>query len=90
MAGLLPKRSEYGRKILEKILGFRKFLETAEKERDRRKEEEEIGRKEEKKKKGKSSEERMIDADIEDRMGELNIRPNFYNTCAKPILWVCY
>ena len=31
MAGLLPKRSEYGRKILEKILGFRKFLETAEK-----------------------------------------------------------
>lgn len=33
MAGLLPKRSEYGRMILEKILGFRKFLETAEKER---------------------------------------------------------
>ena len=33
MAGLLPKRSEYGRIILEKILGFRKFLETAEKER---------------------------------------------------------
>lgn len=33
MAGFLPKRSEYGRMILEKILGFRKFLETAEKER---------------------------------------------------------
>ena len=33
MAGLLPRRSEYGRMILEKILGFRKFLETAEKER---------------------------------------------------------
>ena len=50
-----------------------------ERERDRRKEKEgEIGRKEGKKKReGKSSEERMIDTDIEDRMGELNIRSNF-------------
>ncbi|MGL5330065.1 MAG: DUF2207 family protein [Peptostreptococcaceae bacterium] len=33
MSGFIPRRSEYGREILEQIIGFRNFVESAEKDR---------------------------------------------------------